>query len=256
MSAPLLQLQQLCFQPQTQYLLQNIAAQFEAGQFYAVLGANGAGKTTLLRLLAGLIKPSSGRVLLYGRDLHDYDRRQLARRISYLPQTMPVDFAFTAQELVAQGRYPHLQRWRALSGEDHAQIEQALQMTDTQHLARRLVTQLSGGERQRVLLARCLCSQSEILLLDEPVANLDIRHTLEFLQRCQTLQQQGKTLIMSLHDINQASRYAQHVLLLQDGHLFAQGATQAVLTAENIQAVFQVHAQHLPPTSQRFEFYV
>lgn len=256
MPPPLLHLQNLSFQQQQHVLLQTIDYQCQAAQLHILLGPNGAGKTTLLRLLAGLIKPSTGRILLRGRDLHHYNRRQLAQHISYLPQTFYLDFAFSVRELVAQGRYPHVQRWRSLQREDHQQIDTALHLTDTQHLAQRLVTQLSGGELRRVLLARCLCSQSEILLLDEPVANLDIRHTLAFLQLCQQLQRQGKTLIISLHDINQAWHYAQQVLLLQNGQLFAHGTTAEVLTPAHIREVFQVQAHTASTPSHGFTFHV
>ncbi len=255
---PLLEVHHLSLQHHNRWLLRDIHCQFAAAQLYAMLGPNGAGKTTLLRLLAALIKPTAGHILLQQRDLQHYARLELARHISYMPQHFQLDFGFRVREWVAQGRYPHLKRWHALGAEDQAHIEAALHLTDTTHLEQRLITRLSGGERQRVLLARCLCSQSQILLLDEPVANLDVRHRLEFLQLCQTLVQRGKTLIISLHDINQALVYAQQVLLLQGGRLFAQGAPAEVLTAETIQTVFQVQAvlSTTALASPRFEFYV
>ncbi len=253
----MLKLNHVSLQIQQRLVLDTLQCEFAAGQWHVLLGPNGAGKTSVLRVLAGLIQPTQGEVLLHDKPLQSYSRRELAQQISYLPQQLSMDFAFTVRELVAQGRYPHLNRWTALSTADQAQIDAALHMTDTEHLAQRWVTQLSGGERQRVLLARCLCSQSPIVLLDEPVANLDIRHSLELLQLCQQLVQQGKTLIMSLHDINQALSYAQQALLLKDGRIVAQGAAHTVLSAEHIQQVFQVQAQALHGgVYPRFDFHV
>jgi iron complex transport system ATP-binding protein len=222
------------------WLLRGVTVALRAGEVTAFLGPNGSGKTTLLRVLAGLRAPSEGHVTLHGHDLRSFGPRALAQRIAFVPQDTHVSVAFTVRELVAMGRYPHLRRFERLRPHDHALVDDALRRADVWHLAGHPVLALSGGERQRVLIARGLATHADVLLLDEPTANLDIAHALDVLDLCQQLAWAGKTIGLALHDINAAARYATHLVLLNAGRLVIQGEPAAVLHAAHLNRVFDV----------------
>jgi iron complex transport system ATP-binding protein len=235
------------------WLVQDVSLSLAEGQLTALLGPNGAGKTTLLRLLAGLWQPTEGKVLLNGRKLSDYS--QLARYMTYVPQKTIMNFAFTVKEVVMMGRYPHLGRFQTESLSDYQAVERAMLKMDIAHLAERLVTQLSGGEQQRVVIARSLATKADIILLDEPIASLDIAHALDILELLQILAQEGKTIIFSMHDINMAIRYAHQVILISQGHIFAQGLAESVLTEAAIEAVFKVKAEKITEYQKTWFFF-
>lgn len=205
-----------------------------------LVGPNGSGKTTLLRLLGGLWSASAGRVMLDGEDINSYKRRDLARRIAFTPQDTHLGFAFTVRDVVGMGRHPHLGRFERESARDRAATHAAMVRADVLHLAERFVTELSGGERQRVVIARALATEAEALLLDEPVASLDIGHALNILELCRELAREGKTILVALHDLNLAARYAGDVVLMSQGQMLAAGASGEVLSDEAISRVFGV----------------
>lgn len=208
------------------------------GQLVAVLGPNGAGKSTLLQALAGLL-PFQGQVQWQGEDLDRIPFLDRGRRLAWLAQDTRVDFAFPVEQVVQQGRYAH--------GEDHPNgvVGDLLDQLDLAHLAKRPVTRLSGGERQRVFLARALATEAPVQLWDEPLAQLDVRHGLEVLALAKALSIQGRTVLMSIHDLRLALSM-DHVLLLDQGRLRAQGAPEVVLTEAMIHDVFRVHARTQP----------
>lgn len=215
--------------------------------FTAMLGPNGSGKSTLLRALAGLLAPSRGRVVLDGRPLDRTTPRQRARRLSLLPQSPRQPDAVTVRDLVEQGRYPHrglLDRWSAA---DEAACGEALRLTDMADLAARPLADLSGGQRQRAWIAMTLAQAADILLLDEPTTYLDISHQLDVLDLMRRLvRERGKTVVAVLHDLNQAARFADRVLLLKDGSVAAAGTPAEVMRAETIRRVFDVEATIMP----------
>lgn len=222
------------------WLIRDVTVALRAGEVTVLLGPNGSGKTTLLRLLAGLLAPSEGQATLHGHDLRSFGRRALAQRIAFVPQDTQVNVAFTVREVVEMGRHPHLRRFERLRHHDHAMVDDALRRADVWHLAARPVMRLSGGERQRVLIARSLATQAEVLLLDEPTANLDIAHALDVLDLCQQLAREGKTIGLALHDINAAARYATSLVLLSAGRLVMHGKPDTVLQAAQLNCVFDV----------------
>ena len=215
----------------------------ERGQLTAVVGPNGAGKSTALRLLAGLLKPEDGRAMLAGKDLGAFARRELARRVTYIPQGAAPDAAFTVRECVAMGRYCHRRRFQAETDRDKEAVEAALRATDTRHLAGRWLNELSGGEKQRVVLARGLATESEYLLLDEPTANLDIDHALSMLDLCSELAAAGRAVVLALHDLNSVLRVADAVYVLDGGRLSAAGRPREALTPDLLSRVFRVNAR-------------
>lgn len=222
------------------WLLRGTTVALRAGCVTVFLGPNGSGKTTLLRILAGLLAPSEGQVTLHDQDLQSFGRRALARHMAFVPQDTHVSVALTVRELVEMGRHPHLRRFERLRAHDHKIIDEAMHRADVWHLARRPVTALSGGERQRVIIARSLATQADVLLFDEPTANLDIAHALDVLDLCQQLAREGKTIGLTLHDINAAARYATHLVLLSAGRIVIQGGPEDVLHAAHLNQVFDV----------------
>lgn len=215
-----------------------------AGQVTAIVGPNGCGKSTLLRGLCRLLTPTSGRVLLDGTDLHAMPTREVARRIGLLPQSPIVPEGITVAELVSRGRHPHRGLVRRWTDEDETVVAEALMLTDTAELAGRAVEQLSGGQRQRVWIAMVLAQRTDLLLLDEPTSFLDIAHQVEVLDLVRDLAvQRGTTVIMVLHDLAMAARYADHLVAMRDGEIVAEGPPRNVVTESNVEAVFGIKAR-------------
>jgi ABC-type cobalamin/Fe3+-siderophores transport system ATPase subunit len=209
--------------------------------FTVIVGPNACGKSTLLRALSRLLKPSVGEVLLDGRTIHSYRAREVAQRLGLLPQTSLAPDGITVADLVARGRYPHqklLQQW---SEADEAAVTEAMAATRIEPLAARLVDELSGGQRQRVWVAMVLAQQTPILLLDEPTTFLDIAHQIELLDLLRQLNRsRGHTVVAVLHDLNQACRYASHLIAMRDGAIIAEGRPADIVTAELVEATFGI----------------
>lgn len=222
------------------------------GAFLGILGPNGSGKTTLLRRLSGGLHPTAGEVLLLGLPLPRYNAAEIARLVAVVPQQFNLDFNFTVEETVAMGRYVHLARFRPPVAHHKQEarslireaaldaVAQALEATGLSSLADRLITQLSGGERQRAVLAQALAQDTPILLLDEPLNNLDLNHQLEVMQLLARLHAEGRTILAVLHDLNIAAQYCNELLLLHEGKVFARGAPADILDPEIILEVFKV----------------
>ncbi len=233
-------------------ILDGVSTAFRPGSVTAVLGPNGAGKSTLLACLGGLRDADSGSVLLGGVPRAALSRRDLARRIGFLPQTADVHWDIDVATLVALGRFPHRGRWAA-SDADRAAITRAMLATDCTRFAARGVNTLSGGERARVLLARVLAGEPEWLLADEPLANLDPAHQLDGLDCLRAVARTGAGVVVVLHDLNHAARVADAVLLMRAGRVVAQGAPDTVLTTALIAETYGVAAHFgTTPEGQRF----
>ena len=227
-------------------VLQQVGFHLAAGQVLAVIGPNGAGKSTLIRALSGVLPVKGGAVRLDGRDLRQYSEVERARRIAVVPQVVNLPAAFTVWETVLLGRTPHLNWLGQLTAKDEDIARWALQRTDTQALAERLVNQLSGGEQQRVLLARALAQSAPVMLLDEPTAHLDLQYQLSLLELVRELAHQEKlAVLVALHDLNLVSRYADRVALLAEGKLCALGRPGEVLQADVLTRAYRVPLQVL-----------
>ncbi|NEQ20628.1 MAG: ABC transporter ATP-binding protein [Microcoleus sp. SIO2G3] len=218
-----------------------------ANQITALVGPNGCGKSTLLKGLARLIKPKSGVVYLDGTSIFKLSTKAVATRLGMLPQGPVAPEGLTVRELVAQGRYPHqgwLQQW---SQEDERFTEQALAITNMTELAERPLDSLSGGQRQRAWIAMALAQNTEILLLDEPTTFLDLAHQIEVLDLLYDLnQEQGRTIVMVLHDLNQACRYADYLVAMRQGYIYAQGSPNTVMTEAMVSEVFGLESRIVP----------
>jgi iron complex transport system ATP-binding protein len=221
-------------------VVDGVDAAFAPGELVALIGPNGAGKSSLLRLLAGLVRPDAGLVVLDGRPLARWRPAELGRRLSYLPQTPESAWSLTVADLVALGRHPHRAPLAGPSTADRDAVARALTRCDVAAFADRDIRTLSGGEAMRAHLARALATEAPILLADEPVASLDPRHQLAIMNLLRALAHDGRTVLAVLHDLTLATRFCDRLLLLDRGRLVAAGAPAAVLTDMAMRRVFGV----------------
>jgi len=224
-------------------VLRDVSCRVERGAIVGILGPNGSGKTTLLRLLGGALSPDAGRVTLDGADISRLGRRALAQRIASVPQETHSAFDFSVLEIVLMGRYPHLGPFELEAPEDVAIAREALAATGTTALAARPFSTLSGGEKQRVVIASALAQASDVLLLDEPTAALDLRYQLDIAALLVRLNQsRGTTMVVSTHDLNLAAALCSELVLLRSGRILAHGRTTEVLTRDHVRALYDVDA--------------
>ena len=228
-------------------IVENLDLAIPPGSITAIVGANGCGKSTLLRALARLIPARAGQVVLDGKGLHGRPTKEIARTLGLLPQSPIAPEGIAVADLVGRGRHPHqklLARW---SPRDYEVVAQSLSATGTDDLADRSVDELSGGQRQRVWIAMALAQETDILLLDEPTTFLDVAHQVEVLDLLTDLNRdRGTTIVMVLHDMNLAARYADHLFALRAGRVVASGAPGEVMTSELIREVFDLDALVVP----------
>ncbi len=224
-------------------IIDGLTVRIPAGQITALIGPNGCGKSTLLRGLARLLKPRHGVVYLDGTAINTLPTKEVARQLGILPQSPVAPEGLTVRELVAQGRYPH-QRWfQQWSREDEEMTQRALRITNMSALAERPVDALSGGQRQRAWIAMTLAQNTDTLLLDEPTTFLDMAHQLEVLHLLYELnRQEARTIVMVLHDLNHAARYADHIIAMADGRVVSHGPPRDVVTPAMLRDVFGVAA--------------
>ena len=229
---------------ENQVIIDSFTTCLRPGEITTLVGPNGCGKSTLLRGLARLLKPNGGSVLLDGKSIHQIKTKDLARQLGILPQGPTAPDGMTVHELVSQGRYPHqthLQQW---SSKDEEACTESLQITDLTALADRPIDTLSGGQRQRAWIAMALAQQTSILLLDEPTTFLDLGFQLDVMETIQHLNREKRlTILLVLHDLNQAARYSDSLLVLDEGQVVKIGTPTEVITEELVAQVFNVRAQ-------------
>lgn len=252
----LVEFQKVSLSYEDNLILHDLNFSIQPGEFVGLLGPNGSGKTTLLKLMCGVLKPDSGKVLLQGKDLAQAHRKEVARMVSVLPQENYLDFPFTCLEVVLMGRSPYLKTFQWETAEDLEIARRAMEQTDSSEFANRDIRSLSGGERERVLLARALAQQPRILLLDEPTTHLDLKHQYEIYQLLQRLHIQGLTVMVVLHDINFAAQACSRVLILNEARIAADGLPHDVLQAERVGEIYgvPVNTLALPGTNLPFFF--
>ncbi|AZN41092.1 ABC transporter ATP-binding protein [Paenibacillus albus] len=216
----------------------NLSLSIPDGSYTVIVGPNACGKSTLLRTLSKLLKPTEGQVLLDGKGISTYKSKEVARKLGFLPQSSTAPEGITVANLVAHGRYPYQSFIRQWTDDDEEAVASAMRLTDTSELSHRFVDELSGGQRQRVWVAMALAQQTPLLLLDEPTTYLDIAHQIELLELFKDLNEQGRTIVAVLHDLNHAARYATHMIAMKNGQVVGQGHPREVVTERMVEDVF------------------
>lgn len=243
MTGPVLEAKNLSYLRNDRLILNDISVELQPGELVGLLGPNGAGKSTLLNLLTGHSKPTSGEVVLEGTELGLWKRRNLARKLAYLPQGHECHWPITVARMVTLGRLPSLQPWERPGADDIATVHKAMKAADILHLADRPITQLSGGERARAALARTLAVGAPVLLADEPIAGLDPYHQLQVMELLAASAGNGKAILVVLHDLNLAARFCHRLLVLNGGRILGEGPPAEALNQETLEQGFAIGAQ-------------
>ena len=223
-------------------ILKDASFSIDSGEFVGIIGPNGSGKTTLLKTLRGLYPISEGQVLWDGKSIASLSDKEIAHHVAYMQQSVNVSFDYEAIDIVMTARYPYLKWWQQEGPDDKAIVEKAMKEVGVYHLRNRSVQNLSGGERQRVFLAKALAQQTEVLLLDEPTAALDLVYSDDIFHEGRRLCDEGKTILIVVHDLELAAKYCTKLVLVSDGHIIDVGTPREVLTAENLRAAFHLSA--------------
>ena len=229
----------ISFRYHEDWVLQDVSFRVEKGEFVGVIGPNGSGKTTLLKILYRLLSPQKGEILFELVPMRKMDRNDIAKRVAVVAQETQLLFPFSVLETVLMGRSPYLGHLMFESEKDLEIAKKAMEWTKVFPFSERPMDELSGGERKRVFIARALAQEPEVILLDEPTANLDIHHQIDFLDLILTLnRERGLTIVMASHDMNIASEFCDRLILLQDGRIYKMGTPDEVITQENIESVY------------------
>ena len=233
------EIKKLSFSYSENEVLKNLCFSISEGEFFIIIGPNGSGKTTLMKIIAGILKPKKGDLQIFDRRLKDYTRKDLAKTIALVPQMTLVDFPFTVTELVLMGRSPHLSMLGFEQEKDLKIARNAMALTDIEHLADRPLDRLSGGECQRVFIARAICQEPKIILLDEPTASLDLANQVKIMDLMEKLKKEiGFTVIVVSHDVNLAAMYSDRLLMLKAGEIVGLGKPGSVLTFQSLEEVY------------------
>jgi len=223
----------------TRPVLKNLTFSVPKSDFFIIIGPNGSGKTTLMKVISGILKPQKGRLEILNRSISHYNLKALARTIAFVPQMLTVDFPFTVIEMVLMGRSPYLGMLGLEHEKDLEIAKQAIAFTGVEHLTHRKLDQLSGGEQQRVFIARAICQEPDVILLDEPTASLDLAHQVRVMDLMEKLKvEKGVTVVMVSHDVNLAAMYGDQLLLLSNGQIVCQGLPDEVLTFQTLEEAY------------------
>ena len=223
-------------------VVNDITVEIPKGQITSLIGPNGSGKSTLLKTLARILEPAKGEVFIDGENIQRLDTKTVAQKIASLSQTSTQISGLTVEEIVAYGRFPYQKGFSRLKEQDHHLINWAIEATNLQELKERTLITLSGGQQQRVWIAMALAQDTDILILDEPITFLDPAHQLEILELLQGINRQGKTILMTIHDLNHASRFSDYLLGMKNGELIFQGTPKEIFTPEKLLNLFDIQA--------------
>jgi len=242
---PVITIRNLEFSIAKRKILLNISCSFYASRINGLIGPNGSGKSTLLRNICRIWYPDAGQIIIQRTDYNQIKRRQLSTLVTLVPQNTQVSFSLKVYDFVAMGRHPHLRGMESLKKKDKDIVWDSLHKTRTHNLTDRYINEISGGEAQLVSIARALATESPMILLDEPTSALDINHKLEIMELLCTLKNEGKTIIMSIHDLELARRYCDTITMLSQGQIFYSGQTAEAFTNHRIKEIFNVSLQEV-----------
>ena len=236
-------------------ILKDISFRCQSGEIIGIIGPNGSGKTTLLKTINRINPISNGDILLNGKSIKEYDEKELARDISFMNQNTNIEFDFPCIDIVVLGRYPYLERFQEYSKKDIELAEKYMKLTNTYKFRDKSILQLSGGERQRVLFAKILTQESQVILLDEPTASLDMRYEEDLLKEVSKEKDKGKIIILVIHNLQTAIKYCSRLVLLSNGNIIKDGAVKEVITEENLNNVFGIKTKvYYNEISKSFDF--
>lgn len=236
-------------------VISNLSFSLHEGEWLTVLGPNGCGKSTLIAVLLRILDQNHGEIRFEGKLLQEWDRKAMARRIAVVYQKNEIPFGFTVREIIEMGRYPYQGRWNRWSEKDEEAVQKALALTQTEKFAEKSFRQLSGGEQQRVLIARAIAQEPEVLILDEPIAHLDLRFQYEVLRLCQKLQkEQGMTILSVLHEINLAAEFSDRLLLMNKGTALAKGIPSDVVVPRLIKEAYGINIEIVQKNGKPYLF--
>jgi iron complex transport system ATP-binding protein len=239
----LLEIKNLSFNVGERKILNDINFSVRDGEIVGIIGPNGAGKTTFLKSINGIIEEIKGEILFNGKNIKEYDKKNLARHISFMNQNTNVGFDFSCLDIVVLGRYPYLKRFQEYSDEDREKAKKYMEKTNTLKFQDRMITELSGGERQRVLFAKTLTQESELILLDEPTASLDMKYEEEIFSIISQMREERKSVIAIIHNLRVAMKYCTRLILLNDGKIIGDGTPQEIVTEKNLRDIYGVEAK-------------
>lgn len=240
-----LEIRELGYSYREKAVIENISLSIGRGTIFGILGPNGCGKSTFLKNLNRNLSPHHGCVLLDDENITDMRKRDIAKKISVVPQSNEINFAFTVREIVEMGRMPFQDAFSGLSGEDAAKVDEAIRFTGLENMQDRQVNTMSGGERQRVIIARAIAQDPEVLLMDEPTLHLDVNMQFEILDLVRRLcREKGLTVVIVSHDLPMAARYCDEIAMIHSHRILCSGRPSDVLTSENMRTVFNVDAEY------------
>jgi iron complex transport system ATP-binding protein len=245
----MIEIKNLDFAYKKELVLKNVSAAIKKGEFVGIVGPNGSGKSTLIKCIAGILSCKEETIFINNCSIQSFHRQELAKTIAYVPQSEYGLYRVKVFDAVLMGRKSYID-WSP-SKKDHAAVIKALKILDLEDIALSFLTELSGGQRQRVFIARALAQEAEILLMDEPTANMDIRHALDVLQLLKDLSERGITVIIAIHDLNFAVRYCNHIMMLQNGSLFSDGGRE-IMTPENIKILYKINVEVIQKNNHLF----
>ena len=241
MNSSILQIQDVSFSYDQEDVLHSISIEFFPGEFVGVIGPNGSGKSTLLKILGGVLTSNSGRLFFKGKDFLDFNRKELARSITWIPQDHPMVFPFKVSEVVLMGRHPYLSAFTFEGDEDIKIARSAMEQTQTLQFAQRRFNEISGGEKQRVVIAGAIAQEPQLMILDEPTSALDIKYQIQILNILKELnQKKNMTVILAMHDLHLASKFCNRLILLEEGKVFQDGKPEEVLQKEHLEKVYGI----------------
>lgn len=250
-----LEINGLAFRYGSKEVLKNINMNIKPGTFITIIGPNGSGKSTLLKNISTYLKPQKGVILLDSKEISKQPRKEVSKKVSFVPQNTLLEFDFKVKDIVMMGRHPYIKKLKGETLKDVKVVEKAMRYTNIMMLSDRMFNELSGGEKQRVILAQALAQEPKILLLDEPVSHLDLQHQIEILDLIKNMSiTESLTIIAVLHDLNMASSYSDYIVMLNEGSIIYEGAPETVLNKKNIAEVFNinVHINGNPMTGKPY----